>query len=276
MAWGYFLARAPYQPASISELLMPPGLTCRAASTDWSETVKGVIWPSPHATRMGTAAVSSTRPPPTDMKSFWQAWFMTCPALKSAPSSVSTTTWRPSMPPAALHQSANALANWGNSWSSPGCAVLLASVNTAMSMDLSDTPRTLEAPPGPGPQIWPTPGHTPLAELEVRTAAEATELPAKATVEMSTIAAAAAVSQREILPSSFQHPLYVRAQNGRTRSLPGSSASARSAGPMAGGSFEQGSHPTIQDNIYRNAVARTAAPSHSRTTLGTARAANAQ
>ena len=91
IALGYFLARAPYQPASISELLTPPGLTCRAASTDWSETVKDVIWPRPHPTRIGTVAVSRTRPPPTDMKSFWQAWFITWAALKSAPSSVSMT-----------------------------------------------------------------------------------------------------------------------------------------------------------------------------------------
>ena len=32
---------------------MPFGLTCNAASTDWSETVKDVIWPRPHATRIG-------------------------------------------------------------------------------------------------------------------------------------------------------------------------------------------------------------------------------
>src|ERR1019366_526287 len=66
------------------------------------------------------------------------------------------------MPPAALHQSANAVACWTNSTSSPGWMVLAASLNTAMLMVLSPTPRTEEAPPGPGSHILPTPGQTPL------------------------------------------------------------------------------------------------------------------
>jgi hypothetical protein len=41
--------------------------------------------------------------------------------------------------------------------------VLAASLNTAMLMVWAVTPRTVEAPPGPGSHILPTPGHTPLA-----------------------------------------------------------------------------------------------------------------
>jgi hypothetical protein len=39
-------------------------------------------------------------------------------------------------------------------------------------MDLAPTPRTEEAPPGPGSHILPTPGHTPL-ELDADVAAAA-------------------------------------------------------------------------------------------------------
>src|SRR5258708_38050953 len=46
--------------------------------------------------------------------------------------------------------------------------VLAASLKTAMLMVLEPTPRTDEAPPGPGSQILPTPGHAPLVDrLEV-------------------------------------------------------------------------------------------------------------
>jgi hypothetical protein len=50
--------------------------------------------------------------------------------------------------------------------------VLAASLNTAMLMVLELTPRTDEVPPGPGSQILPTPGHTPL-ELDAEVAAAA-------------------------------------------------------------------------------------------------------
>jgi hypothetical protein len=66
-------------------------------------------------------------------------------------------------------------------------------------MALSETPRTLEAPPGPLPQIWPTPGHTPVVEPDDRTAARAVELPANATVEMSTVALTAVAHHQDIL-----------------------------------------------------------------------------
>ena len=59
-----------------------------------------------------------------------------------------------------------------NSTSRPGRMVLEASLKTAMLMLLSPTPRTEEAPPGPGSQILPTPGHTPL-ELDADVAAAA-------------------------------------------------------------------------------------------------------
>ena len=65
--------------------------------------------------------------------------------------------------------------------------VLEASLNTAMLMVLEPTPRTVEAPPGPGSHILPTPGHTPL-ELEAAVAApavvdvSATDVPARITV----------------------------------------------------------------------------------------------
>src|SRR5580700_7540039 len=68
------------------------------------------------------------------------------------------------MPPEALHHAAKALANWTNSTSSPGSIELAASLNTAMLMVLAPTPRTEEAPPGPGSQILPTPGHWPFVE----------------------------------------------------------------------------------------------------------------
>jgi hypothetical protein len=50
--------------------------------------------------------------------------------------------------------------------------VLAASLNTAMLMVLVPTPRTVEAPPGPGSHILPTPGQTPL-ELDADVAAVA-------------------------------------------------------------------------------------------------------
>src|SRR5580700_1282072 len=108
IAEGYFFARAPYHPASIFVLLFPAGLTCSAASTASLETVRSVICPRPQPTRTGTADSSRARPPPTDMKSCWQAWFVTCAALKRAASLSCTTIWRPLIPPAALHHLANA------------------------------------------------------------------------------------------------------------------------------------------------------------------------
>src|ERR1700733_4494438 len=102
-------------------------------------------------------------PPPTAMKSLWQAAVACCAALNSAASRLSITILRPSMPPAALHQSAKAVACWVNSTSRPGRMVLEASLKTAMLMVLSPTPRTEEVPPGPVSQILPTPGHTPVA-----------------------------------------------------------------------------------------------------------------
>ena len=60
-------------------------------------------------------------------------------------------------------------------------------MKTAMLMVLEPTPRTDEAPPGPGSQILPTPGHTPL-ELDADVEAPAvvdvstTEVPARITV----------------------------------------------------------------------------------------------
>jgi hypothetical protein len=61
--------------------------------------------------------------------------------------------------------------------------VLEASFSTAMLMVFWPTPRTDEAPPGPGSHILPTPGHTPLElELDVAAAAvvdvSATDVPA--------------------------------------------------------------------------------------------------
>ena len=111
-------------------------------------------------------------PPPTAMKSLWQAAVACCAALNSAASRLSITILRPLMPPAALHQSANAVACWGNSTSSPGMMVLEASLNTAMLMVLAPTPRTVEAPPDPGSHILPTPGQVPL-ELDADVAAAA-------------------------------------------------------------------------------------------------------
>jgi hypothetical protein len=45
-----------------------------------------------------------------------------------------------------------------------------------MWMLFDPTPRTLDAPPGPGSQIFPTPGHTPFVggALEARVDADAT------------------------------------------------------------------------------------------------------
>jgi hypothetical protein len=48
--------------------------------------------------------------------------------------------------------------------------VLAASFSTAMLMVLFPTPRTEDAPPGPGSHIFPTPGQTPL-ELDADVAA---------------------------------------------------------------------------------------------------------
>src|SRR5580692_4036357 len=112
---------------------------------------------------MGTDGWSRAIPPPTAMKSLWQAAVVCCAALNSAASRLSITILRPLMPPAALHQPANALACCRSSISSPGSIVLAASLKTAMLIVLFVTPRTEEAPPEPGSQILPTPGQTPLA-----------------------------------------------------------------------------------------------------------------
>src|SRR3984957_4389314 len=129
-------------------------------------------------------------PPPTAMKSLWQAAVACCAALNSAASRLSITILRPSMPPAALHQSAKAVACSMNSTSRPGRMVLEASLNTAMLMLLSPTPRTEEVPPGPGSHILPTPGHTPL-ELDADVAAAAVvdeaamDVPVRITADMA-------------------------------------------------------------------------------------------
>src|ERR1700691_5201423 len=141
---------------------MPLGSTWSEARSEASETTYPLICPSPHFSRIGTDGWSRAMPPPTAMKSLWQAAVACCAALKSAASRLSITILRPLMPPAALHQSANAVACSGNSASSPGSMVLEASLNTAMLMVLEPTPRTVEAPPGPGSHILPTPGQTPL------------------------------------------------------------------------------------------------------------------
>src|SRR5580692_4085936 len=111
---------------------------------------------------MGTEGWSRAMPPPTAMKSLWQAAVACCAALNNAASRSSITIFRPLMPPEALHQAANALACCTNSTSSPGSMLLEASLNTAMLMVLLPTPRTEEAPPDPASQILPTPGQTPL------------------------------------------------------------------------------------------------------------------
>src|ERR1700728_459553 len=197
IAFGYFLASALYHPASTSELLLPPGLTCSAASTASLETVKSVISPSPQATRTGTADWSSASPPPTDMKSCWQASLVTWAALNRAPSLSCTTIWRPSIPPAALHHFAKAPASWKNSALRPGSTVLSGSAKVAMSMALSETPRTVEEPPGPFSQIVPTPGHVPLVERLVRWAACAGPLPTRVSTDTDTVTLARTASQRE-------------------------------------------------------------------------------
>src|SRR6202453_5190761 len=106
------------------------------------------------------------------MKSLWQGAVICAATLNSAASRLSTTILRPLMPPAALHQSAKAVACWVNSTSRPRRMVLAASFSTAMLMVLLPTPRTVEAPPDPGSQILPTPGQTPLP-LDADVTAEA-------------------------------------------------------------------------------------------------------
>ena len=153
---------------------------------------------------MGTDGWSRAMPPPTAMKSLWQAAVACCAALNSAASRLSITMWRPLMPPAALHQSANAVACWGNSASSPGSIVLAASLNTAMLMVLEPTPRTEEAPPGPGSQILPTPGQTPLDEAlddNVRLAEVAAEAVVDASAPQVPATITIANDQRQRRPS---------------------------------------------------------------------------
>src|ERR1700733_3140551 len=169
---------------------MPLGSTWSEARSEASETTYPLICPSPHCSRMGTDGWSRAIPPPTAMKSLWQAAVICCAALNSAASRLSITILRPLIPPAALHQSANAVACWGNSASRPGSMVLEASLNSAMLMVLLPTPRTEEAPPGPGSHILPTPGQTPL-ELDADVAADAavdestTVVPARMTVAIA-------------------------------------------------------------------------------------------
>src|ERR1700722_15830921 len=133
---------------------------------------------------MGTDGWSRAMPPRTAIKSLWQAVVICCAALNSAASRLSITIFRPLMPPEALHHAANAWACWGNSASSPGSTVLAASLNTAMLMVLALTPRTEEAPPGPGSQILPTPGQTPLG-VTLDASARLPDVAAAAVVDVS-------------------------------------------------------------------------------------------
>src|ERR1700691_1979009 len=142
---------------------MPLGSTWSEARSEASETTYPLICPSPHFSRIGTDGWSRAMPPPTAMKSLWQDAVACCAALNRAASRLSITILRPLMPPAALHQSAKAVACWGNSASSPGMMVLAASLKTAMLMVFLPTPRTEEAPPEPGSQILLPPGQVPLA-----------------------------------------------------------------------------------------------------------------
>src|ERR1700733_15003746 len=167
---------------------MPLGSTWSEARSEASETTYPLICPSPHFSRTGTEGWSRAMPPPTAMKSLWQAAVVCCAALNSAASRLSMTILRPLMPPAALHQSANAVACWGNSASRPGVMVLAASLNSAMLMVLVVTPRTEEAPPAPGSHILPTPGQTPLAldaEAPADVEENATDVPARIIVAMA-------------------------------------------------------------------------------------------
>ena len=93
--------------------------------------------------------------------------------------------------------------------------MLLASVKTATWMALLETPRTFEAPPGPFPQTWPTPGHTPLVEPDARSAAEAAEVLVKVAVEMTTTALAAVTHHQDILRNINTLPIALRTGNGR-------------------------------------------------------------
>jgi hypothetical protein len=85
---------------------------------------------------------------------------------------------------------------------------------------LFDTPRTLEAPPGPLPQICPTPGHTPLVEPDERSAAEAAPPVATVTVDSRTTALVAVTHHRDILRNIDTLPI---ARRTRQRS-PGASS----------------------------------------------------
>ncbi len=85
--------------------------------------------------------------------------------------------------------------------------VLAASLNTAMLMVLEPTPRTEEAPPGPGSQILPTPGQTPLVgalDDNVRLADVAAEavVEASATYDPATITVARASGSADLRSSA--------------------------------------------------------------------------
>jgi hypothetical protein len=74
-----------------------------------------------------------------------------------------------------------------------------------MLMVLSPTPRTEEAPPGPGSQILPTPGQTPL-ELDADVAAPAV-VDVSTTDVPATITVASASGNADF--GSLSHPLQI-------------------------------------------------------------------
>ena len=103
------------------------------------------------------------------MKSFWQAWVMTWPTLKSFASHLSTTILRPLMPPAALHHLLKAVGGVEELLLEAGAAAAPGSAVTPMWIVGAGDAAAGGTRRGPGPQtafsVPKSPG--PAAELEL-------------------------------------------------------------------------------------------------------------
>ncbi len=147
----------------------PTGLgvawTCSPAAVASGETEYAGISPSLQAIRGFTPAASKALPLPTSMKSFWQALIVWAATSKSLASYLWSTSLRPLMPPAALHQVVKACATSKNSRSRPGAATAPGSAMVPTWISVELTPRTPPPRGFPGPQIPFRSPKSPLATL---------------------------------------------------------------------------------------------------------------
>src|SRR5690242_10446758 len=138
-----------------------------------TDTSYALISGSLHFTRWSTPVASSASPLPTSAKSTPQAWIMRADTSVSFASHWSSWSFRPSIPPAALHHWVNATAASNSSWLRPGLAVLPGSDIVPTRIVESVTPNAVAPLELPGPHTFLSDPKSPLPPL----AAVVLELP---------------------------------------------------------------------------------------------------